>query len=434
MPVLATRRILVIIAATCFGFPGALVACNSILGIEDVRLRTEGGGDGEDAFDEQPFPDDAGKEAGPNLLEVALGSWHTCARKPDLTVSCWGDDRLGQTGTGAPMDGGPVTTPLPVANISDAVGIASGRNHSCAVRVGGSVACWGDNQDGQIGNGLTGTPALVPEGVQGVNDATAVACGGSFSCAIRSGGAVVCWGNGLSGQLGDGTRRRTPAPTAVKGIDKIVALSAGDSHACAVREDGQLLCWGAGFHGQLGSGTIGDALVPSPVAQLADVASVSAAARSTCARTVSGSVFCWGDNTFGQLGNGTADTTPTPAPTKVDGLDATSLWAGAHHACAVRRDATVACWGAALQGQIGDGRSPDAGPPPDAGLPEAGLAPSPSAVVGVTRAVDVGTGGDHSCATVADTIFCWGRNDRAQLGTGEAGAPLFAPTAVVGYP
>jgi alpha-tubulin suppressor-like RCC1 family protein len=220
-------------------------------------------------------------------------------------------------------------------------------------------------------------------------------------------------------------RQVQPTPVAVSNLDRVVALSAGQSHACAAREDGTLLCWGDGFDGQLGNGDQKDRLTPTPVIALDSVALVAAASRSTCALKTSGAVFCWGENSLGQLGSGAANPTPNPSPTVVSNLDAVALWAGADHACAVRRGGAVACWGAGFLGQIGDGQSRA-----DATTPTA----SPSGVLGVTNAVKVGTGGNHSCATTANTILCWGENDRGQLGTGDAGTPLLSPESVVGYP
>lgn len=425
------RRRTLIILGVVLGTSGALLlACNGILGIEDVRLRSDTGvGDErreEDASEDGEPIVDGGVDAVPSL-EVALGASHTCARDLQKRVRCWGDDSHGQTGTGGVTDGGFVVTPQSVSKVTDAVRIATGKGHTCIVHSSGSVSCWGDNQDGQIGIGSTGTQEVTPKRVMNVSDAKAVACGGSFSCALRAGGSVVCWGNGLAGQLGNGTRQLKAVPTAVHELDRVVALSAGESHVCAARDDGQLLCWGSGTYGQLGGSTLDDALTPITVATVTGIADVAAAARSTCARKATGVVLCWGDNSYGQLGNGTVSGTPNSMPTAVNGLDASALWAGAYHACAVAKGGGVACWGAALLGQIGDGHVLDAGS-------DGGFVLSPTKVVSLSGATAIGTGGNHSCATTQDSILCWGDNERAQLGTGEAGAPSFSPLPVVGYP
>ena len=97
--------------------------------------------------------------------------------------------------------------PVGVAGIADATAIAAGTLHSCALRQGGTISCWGHNEDGRLGDG-TREGSLVPVGVASITDATAIASGGSYfghSCALRQGGAISCWGSNYWGQLGDGT-------------------------------------------------------------------------------------------------------------------------------------------------------------------------------------------------------------------------------------
>jgi alpha-tubulin suppressor-like RCC1 family protein len=416
----------VVSIATC----GALVACNGIIGVEDVRLRRDSGaGDvvEEDIIiDDDTGTGDSGVKPGPNVLEVALGLQHTCARKPDGTVKCWGDDSRGQTGTGgATADGGVITTPQTVA-ITDALHISSGQHHTCVARASGKISCWGDNQDGQLGNGQTNTRSPTPIDVSGIADAKGIACGASFSCALRASGSVSCWGNGLGGQLGNGTKQLQPSPAAVANLTDAIAISAGESHACAVKAGGTLVCWGDGVNGQLGTGDQLERTTPTLVPSLDSIAVVAAGSRSTCAAKKAGNVFCWGANELGQLGSGAANPTPNPSPTAVSGLDAVALWAGANHACAVRRGGAVACWGAGFQGQIGDGQ-----PRASATTPTA----SPSAVSGITNAIGVGTGGNHSCApTSVGAILCWGENVHGEIGNGFTTASVQSPESVVGYP
>lgn len=422
-----TLRITLALALMGLASSGAVVACAGLIGVEEVRLRRDSGAVG-DFEDEEPLDEggpveEAGPGPGANLLEVALGQQHSCARKPDLSVKCWGSDSRGQTGTGG--DSGIVATPVTLG-VTDARAIAAGQNHTCIVRSSGKVSCWGDNQDGQLGDGKTNTRSSVPIDVVGITDAKGIACGASFSCALRNGGSVACWGNGLGGQLGNGTKQLQPSPAPVSNLDDAVAISAGESHACAVKADGKLVCWGDGINGQLGTGDQLERTMPTPVATFTNAAIVAAGSRSTCAATRTGQVFCWGANEIGQLGSGLASSSPSPSPSAVSALDAIALWAGRNHACAVRRGGAVACWGAGFQGQIGDGQ-----PRADASTPT----PTPTSVSGVTNAVGVGTGGNHSCATTSTgTILCWGENTRGELGSGTAGGTAFSPESVVGYP
>ena len=422
-------RVILLLGAMSFATAGALAACNGIIGVEDVRLRRNTDADQGDELapeDETGPPDDSnGPKPVENIFEVALGLQHSCARKTDFTVKCWGDDSRGQTGTGGTADGGLLATPQAVG-INDAIKIASGQNHTCVVRKSGKVSCWGDNQDGQLGNGQTNARSPTPVDVKSIGDAVAVACGASFSCALRSGGGVACWGNGLGGQLGNGAKQLQPAPGPVSNLSDAIAISAGESHACAVKATGKLVCWGDGVNGQLGTGDQMERTTPAPVQALDSIVVVAAASRSTCALKKAGGVFCWGANEIGQLGSGAASTSPNPSPTVVSGLDAIAIWGGTNHACAVKRGGAVVCWGAGFQGQIGDGQ-----PRVDASTPT----PSPANVSGITSAIGVGTGGNHSCAPTSNgTILCWGENDRGQLGTGSPGGQLLTPESVQGYP
>ena len=419
------RRVLTAACLAAFAGVALLGACSAIVGVEDVTLRKDSGAtDGYISADTSDR--DTNDRPVENVLEVALGLSHTCARKTDLTVKCWGDDTSGQTGTGGTVaDAGVVITPSVVNGITDAIRIGSGKSHTCIVHKGGTVACWGDDTDGQLGDGKTNARSNVPVDVPGLSGAVAVACGASFTCAVLETGGVSCWGNGLAGQLGNGAMRSQPSPGAVTGLDHVVAMTAGESHACAVKDDGALFCWGDGFDGQLGNGDQMGRTVPTAVPTITNVAIVAGGARSTCALQKSGAVYCWGENSLGQLGSGAANATPNPSPTVVSGLDAIALRAGSEHACAVTRTGSVVCWGAGDHGQIGDGQPREAGAP----------TPSPTGVQGITGAVKVGTGGNHSCATTPNAILCWGQNDRGQLGTGSAGdAGSLSPDSVIGAP
>ena len=409
---------------------GSAVACNAIVGVEDVQLarpRTpedEAGVTEEDA----EAPKDAAVDAArPNVLEVALGELHTCARRPDGTVKCWGDDGQGQTGTGG-VDGGIVRTPSAVQGVEDAAQIAAGGKHACVVRQSGKVSGWGFTLDGQLGNGQTTARALARVEVAGVSDAISVATGSTFTCAIRAGGAVACWGAGLSGQLGNGANASHATPVAVTNLNDAVAVSAGEAHACAVRSGGRVVCWGDGANGQLGTGTTAPSNVPVIVSGLDQVVAISSGGRTSCALRSTGQIQCWGANDRGQVGSGVANVTPNPSPVVVTGIsDAIGIAVGAAHACAARRSGGVMCWGAGASGQLGDGTVKA-----DAGV----ATPAPVVVQGLTRAATaVGAGGEHSCATLENgAIACWGSNARGQIGIPSAVTPQPAPQNVSGYP
>jgi alpha-tubulin suppressor-like RCC1 family protein len=418
------RRAALALATVASTVAGLLFACNAIVGVEDVRLRRDSGAELDEGL---PDEDGASPDTGPpreNVFEVALGETHTCARKTDGTVRCWGDNTKSQVGSTSPGDGGLFTTPEDVA-ISDAAHIAAGKNHTCVIRGAGAVSCWGDDLFGQLGDGQTNTRSAAPVDVVGLTDAIAIAGGASFTCAVRASGRAACWGDNLSGQLGNGTKTPSTAPSPVSNLTGVVAISAGEVHACAVTSAGKVACWGNGFNGQLGTGSSGESLTPVTVSSLDGMVSVAAAARTTCALKGTGAVYCWGANEVGQLGTGAANPTPNPTPTVVSGVDAAEIWAGVDHACALKKDGSVVCWGAGTRGQLGDGK-----PRVDASAAQ----PVPVSVSGITDAIGIGTGGRHACApTRTNAIRCWGANDRGQLGSQSTSDEL-SPVSVVGYP
>jgi alpha-tubulin suppressor-like RCC1 family protein len=421
-------RRLLLSGLTAVSILSSLAACNAILGVEDVRLKRSGdSGSEEDEDVLDPGPESDGEPPPrPNVLQTALGEQHTCARKTDRTVRCWGSDVQGQTGSGGPADGGVVTSPRDVEGITDAVDIASGRNHTCVARESGKVSCWGYNLDGQLGNGQSGNRSATPVDVSGITNAFAVAAGGNFSCALRASGSVACWGGNGSGQLGTGNKNPTTTPVAVPKLSGIMAISAGQAHVCAVASSGSVSCWGDGANGQLGSGQATSSSSPVTVDNLPDAVMVAAGERSTCALTKSGSVLCWGANELGQLGTGAPNANPNPAPIVVANLeDATSVSTGRNHACAVRKSGSVVCWGAGSRGQLGDGQ-----PRPDGGGAQASFV----VVSGIQNAIGIGAGGEHSCAPLkTNQILCWGANDRGQLGNTTTTSEL-SPVTVKGYP
>jgi alpha-tubulin suppressor-like RCC1 family protein len=244
--------------------------------------------------------------------EVVTGQAHTCARRRDGSVSCWGYAEYGQVGYGGTGGALPVVTiPVDVVDLPDATSLAAGAYHSCATRSGGSVVCWGRNTAGQL-TGVDGTSVdqRRPVAVDGVSGAVQVAARGWLfnqqACARTSAGRVVCWG-------GLGSDYTSYPPTEIAGLEGVVDISAGTFHWCVVGDDGVARCWGGNSEGQLGDGTYDARAAPTPVIGLTGVVEVAAGASHTCARTLGGDVQCWGVNTSGELGDGTVISRPRPA-------------------------------------------------------------------------------------------------------------------------
>ena len=198
-----------------------------------------------------------------DVAQIDLGDHHSCARSTS-TVQCWGDNQYGQLGIG----GADRNTPVGVFGVNFATDLAAGGMHTCVANLSGAFApqCWGWNRYGQLGIGTTGdTPEPDPRVVQGDLGAVDVTAGGSHTCARLVTGSSACWGNNAEGQLGEGTTTDSSRPRLVFGLHDAQQLSAG-GHTCALRPSGRAECWGNNHDGQLGDGTTTSRSLPVSVA------------------------------------------------------------------------------------------------------------------------------------------------------------------------
>jgi alpha-tubulin suppressor-like RCC1 family protein len=321
------------------------------------------------------------------------------------------------------------------------------------------VVCWGTNNSGQLGDGVDRHSDCDPSpfawfdcspspvAVAGLSNVAEVTAGDDYTCARRTDGTVACWGENGSGQLGDGTEVTRGTPATVPGLANVVDVSAAGGTAmgttCALDASGRAFCWGANttFAPIAGTGATSNVPVnvPSPVLGLVDAVEIELGAVTACARRRDGSVVCWGGNAGGQLGDGTHSPSPVPVPVVVV-TDAVEIDVGGQFACARRRAGTLTCWGLA--------------PTWPAGLTDAvELAASESqacvrratgAVVcvgttagdssSVTDAARIDVGVGVACArATSGPLVCWGTNSFGQLGDGTR-VNHTTPVPVVGFP
>ncbi len=358
--------------------------------------------------------DDGTEQVMAQARQVSAGSGYVCAVSTDGAIKCWGDNKNGQLGNGSYVNS---SSPVPVVGINTAVAVDAGEDHACAVLSDGTVRCWGLVL---FGYGVPGDFAVVPVTVNGINTAVAVGAGIGFSCALLGDGTIKCWGNNQFGQLGNGTNTNSLTPVTVSGISTAVAISVGDGYSCAVLADGTIMCWGLNNNGVFGNGVLhGYGLIPTPVSGINTALTVSAGSQHTCALLAGGALNCWGDNGDGQLGDGTTFISLHPVPVAVRGIaTATAVSVGFRHSCALLADGTARCWGYNYSGELGDGTTTNSS--------------SPVVVSGLASATAISAGYRSNCTAHANgTIRCWGDNGNGQLGYG-ASASSFFPAAVNG--
>ena len=357
-----------------------------------------------------------GLESG--VINIAAGSFHTCALLDDGTVRCWGNNGFGQLGDGSTTSRATPATVLGIA--SGTIAIATGYAHTCALDQTGDMQCWGGNFTGQLGGGSTES-RLTPTAVSGLaSNVTAIVAGTFHTCALTSSGTALCWGDNGNGQLGDGSTTQWVVPVTVSGLTDGIALAAGAFHTCVLSQTAGTLCWGVNDSGQLGDGSLVQQTVPTSVVGLgADASSIDAGVSHTCVVLDDGSVWCWGSNQSGQQGNGTFGVKRTPTPVHSLGSAITNIDAGARHSCALSTPGDAFCWGSNTFGQLGDGSTANW--------------PTPVAVAGLGSGVlALSTGTDHTCAISSDAEgYCWGNNSFGQLGDGST-AQRLTPTSVGG--
>ncbi len=354
-------------------------------------------------------------------VQVSAGTSHSCVTLLDGTVRCWGSNLFGLLGydiyyTYASALSSSI--PIPVSEITTAIQVSTGDDHSCATLLDGTVWCWGLNRFGrQLGNNIDFS-SRVPVQVSKITTATQVSAGDNHSCATLQNGTVRCWGSNGDGQLGNGTENSSSVPVQVSGITTAIQVSTGDDHSCAILQDGTVWCWGDNNSGALSGATRRViSAFPVQVSGITTATQVSAGINYSCALLQDGTVWCWGLNHSGQLGDGT-ETAISRVPVQVSRIDtAIHISAGDFHSCATLQNGTVRCWGS---GPLGDGTKTNSRVPVQ--------------VSEITTAIQVSAGDDHSCAALQDgTVWCWGKNEDGQLGNGTENSSSVPVQVSLGY-
>lgn len=282
------------------------------------------------------------------VKEVALGGANLCVVLLDDQVQCVGEWPLDyQTPTSSGGKNQYIHEPITVKDAKGARGIVIETNRGCGIMPDGTVRCWGNTvaSDSMWSGAKENELVAVPQ--PGIDHVKQIALTWKESCALREDGSITCWGP----KLLKADRAKFPS-TPPDGVAPATKIGGAYTHFCALGSRGTVSCWGEGTAGAP-DGPI-NAYVAHPIAGVADAVDLSVGHGHGCALTKTGEVYCWGANANGELGLGKPS--PKELATKVPGLDAVAIAAspGTGATCAIRRDGSVACWGADFNCDIGD--------------------------------------------------------------------------------
>ena len=347
---------------------------------------------------------------------VELGDSATCAIATTGTLSCWGQCGEGQLGRNTECG-----IPGVVDDERTFASVSVGRNQTCAIDVAGTLSCMGTNESGELGakGGLPSSELLDVEH----GEWTHVATGNRITCGLRADHEAWCWGNNELGELGDGGGGTELAPVAVDPgpFDKVFA---GRANGCALRE-GTLWCWGANGFGQLGDGTTIERRRPVQIGTDNDWRTISITRTHACGIRENGTLWCWGNNSQKQLGIG--GNLDVSVPTQVGTSTGwTEVAVAQDNVCGIL-DGFVHCWGR-LRTSMPERELEQ----PVSSLSASGStftvidsttggtlsfgpfqAPTPEELQAWTS---VDRGVDHACGLIGSELWCYGVNIYGQLG------------------
>lgn len=375
--------------------------------------------------------DPSGPHAITGAFTVSAGGLSTCALGSGGGVSCWGAVPPGaatDTNTGTPISRKATAVPMPEPIVALGLGKNGFFGNGCVVGESQQVYCWGEFVV-DIDAGVS-----FPDGITALSGATlaaTVSFGEDHLCVTRTDHAVRCYGSFSGG--GRGTDSISVANDSIPSVNltpnglsptlDALGTAQGTNFGCAIRTDSLAACWGLKLRGQIG-GALGDSLQhcggsspdwcqpgPALVAGGHTYTQIAAAFDHACAVRADGTVDCWGRKPGTPIGNwlysgcGTpSDCLMTPTTVPLPGI-AIRVTLGTDHACALLTSGAVYCWGDNTFGQLGR--------PGASSL-------TPVAVAGGFSFATISAGANHTCAVELGTglVGCWGANDYGQLGDG----------------
>ena len=370
----------------------------------------------------------------PMVTSIDSGAYSSCATNSDDWAYCWGEGWAGQLGNGDTVD-----SSMPVAISQGAIPsgatirqLSAGLRHVCVIASDNWVYCWGENNRGQLGDNSVdrrNTPVALNRGnIPTGATIREITTGAEHTCAIASNNRAYCWGNNDDGQVGDGTNTARTTPVVVSQgampsgalVNQISAAKSG-WHTCATSINERAYCWGNNWHGSLGNNSTTNRNTPVAVSQGAMpsgsvVRQIALGQEHTCAIASDQKAYCWGHNNEGQVGDNSSKDRSTPVAVNQGAMPsgamvnriAPSQYA---HTCAIANDNKVYCWGRNSVGHLGDGTTVTPKRTPVAVVQ--GSMPSN------WSAFDLTTSAVGTCMIANDSLaYCWGWNNNSQLGNG----------------
>ncbi|QDF07716.1 Ig-like domain-containing protein [Myxococcus xanthus] len=301
-----------------------------------------------------------------SVTSIAFNQNFAMALTAGGEVWTWGENGDSQLGLGTPpvegetrtRDVTPRYSATRVPGLTGAVAVGPGFRHSLVLMEDGTVRAFGNNQNGQLGDGTT-VSRDYPVVVSGLTDVVKVIGGSMHSAALQRDGTVWVWGRNNYGNLGTGVvdGDSHPLPNQVPGVTDVVDIANGRDHILAVHADGTVSAWGLDASGQLGTGALtpgGESATPVKVKNVTQARAVFANGNYSFARLADGSLMAWGQNHNGQLALGsTVQSHPEPTASSAEVAPLSSMGMGATHVIAVRGDGSVFAWGWNLNGSLG---------------------------------------------------------------------------------
>jgi len=376
--------------------------------------------------------------SGVTLTQITAGVFFTCALGSAGAAYCWGLGTSGQLGNGtttAAQDTAVAVTTsgTPISGVT-LTQVTAGDVTACALSSAGAAYCWGDDTNGELGNGATTAAqktavAVTTSGVLSGVTLTQVSAGNDFTCALGSAGAAYCWGDDTNGELGNNSTTQSNVPVAVftsgvlsgKTLTQIVAFN----DTCVLDSAGTAYCWGYNGAGQAGNA---DTAVSFPVpvtVAAAQPVTIAAGTSHSCEIRV-GTAYCWGDGTNGELGDNTTISSNVPVAAStggaLSGVTLTQITAGTNFTCALSTAGAAYCWGLGTNGQLGNGTTTSSSVPV--------AVTTSGALSGVTLTQITADGASACVLDSAGAAYCWGAGGSGQLGNGAMTAAQSTAVAV----